>query len=163
LDHLVRLYDGNLAFADHEIGALRKTLEDLGLWDRSVVIITGDHGEALYEHGYIGHNYQLYEDSIRIPLIVRFPQGKGPSGARAAGLVSSIDIAPTLAAIFGLAHAAEAGGQFEGASLLPVALGRPGRNCVLSRSNGKETYSLRDGRCKYIFSTLTGDDEFYEL
>jgi arylsulfatase A-like enzyme len=163
LDHLVRLYDGNLAFADHEIGALRKTLEDLGLWDRTVIIITGDHGEALYEHGYIGHNYQLYEDSVRIPLIVRFPRGKGPSGARASGLVSSLDIAPTLAGIFGLADAEDAARQFEGMSLLSVALGRPGRASVLSRSTGKESFSLRDGRCKYIFSTRSGEDEFYEL
>ena len=163
LDHLVRLYDGNLAFADQEVGALRRTMEELGLWDRSVVIITGDHGEALYEHGYIGHNHQLYDESVRVPLIVRFPRGKGPAGVRVPGLVNSLDIAPTLAAIFGLADAEGGARQFEGASLLPVALGRPGRPLVLSRSTGKESFSLLDEHCKYIFSTRTGRDEFYEL
>lgn len=163
LDHLVRLYDGNLAFADQEVGALRRTMEELGLWDRSVIIITGDHGEALYEHGYIGHNHQLYDDSVRIPLIVRFPGGKGPAGVRVPGLVNSLDIAPTLAEIFGLADAEDAAREFEGVSLLPVALGRAGRPTVLSRSTGKESFSLRDDSCKYIYSTRTGRDELYDL
>ena len=55
-DHLVRLYDGNLAWADRELGRLRGELEKAGRWDRMAGIVTGDHGEALFEHGYTGHN-----------------------------------------------------------------------------------------------------------
>ena len=79
-EHLVRLYDGNLAFADQQVGALRRALEAEGLWEKSVVIVTADHGEELLEHAWIGHNVQLYEPSVRVPLIVRFPSGAGPQG-----------------------------------------------------------------------------------
>src|SRR6185503_1897437 len=57
--HLQRLYDGNLAYADREVGRLRRALEDAGLLDRTVVIVTADHGEQLYEHGYISHSAQV--------------------------------------------------------------------------------------------------------
>jgi hypothetical protein len=71
--HLVRLYHGNLRLVDHEVGRVRRRLEELGLWERTVVIVSADHGEAMYEHGFVGHNEQLFEESVRVPLIVRLP------------------------------------------------------------------------------------------
>src|SRR5205814_5884238 len=50
-DHLTRLYDGNIAFADEVVGQIRAALEKAGLLERTVVVVTADHGEALYEHG----------------------------------------------------------------------------------------------------------------
>ena len=79
---------------DHEIGLLRKHLEKLGVWDRTVVMITADHGEAMYEHGFIGHNEQVYEESVRIPLILRFPPGTVPGGRRVDALTGLLDVAP---------------------------------------------------------------------
>ena len=79
-EHLVRLYDGNLAYADREVGELRRALEARGLWDKTIVIIAADHGEALLDHGWIGHNVQLFEESARVPLIVRFPARGGRGG-----------------------------------------------------------------------------------
>ena len=84
-EHLVRLYDGNLAYADQEVGALRRALEAGGAArSATVVIVAADHGEELLEHGWIGHNVQLYEESVHVPLIVRFPRGRGPAGERVA-------------------------------------------------------------------------------
>ena len=93
-EHLVRLYDGNLAFADQEVGALRRALEDEGLWERTVVIVAADHGEELYERGWIGHNVHVFEPSVRVPLVVRFPKGVGPAGARIEALTDLLDLAP---------------------------------------------------------------------
>lgn len=162
-EHLVRLYDGNLAAVDHELGRLRAALEAQGVWERSVVIVAGDHGEALQEHGYIGHNTQLYEGSVRVPLIVRFPKGLGPTGRRVGALVDLLDIAPTVAEVFGLGEQPDARRHFQGRSLLGVLAGAPGKPAVLSRTVWERPrYGLSDGRYKYIYDTRTGDEELYD-
>src|SRR5262249_31323376 len=132
--HLTRLYDGNLATADHEVGMLRRTLEELGLWDRTLLIVAADHGEALYEHGFLTHNHQLYEESVRVPVVLHCPRGTGPAGLRVRELVDLLDVGATIADTFGLPasepHAKPPGGR----SLLPVALGAPGKPLVLTRT-----------------------------
>ena len=160
-DHLVRLYDGSLAFADHEIGALREALEAADLWEKTAVIITADHGEALYEHQFIMHNQQLYEDSVRIPLILRLPSVTGIRGRRVAGLVDSTDIAPTIADILGVPERPPAG--FRGRSLLPAILGAPGKPFAFSRSLGERPlFSLRDDRYTFILDSRGGREELYD-
>ncbi|HUG53543.1 MAG TPA: sulfatase, partial [Vicinamibacteria bacterium] len=64
LDHLVRLYDGNLAFADEVVGTIRAALEAAGLLERTVVIVTADHGEALGERGERSHGVFAYETTL---------------------------------------------------------------------------------------------------
>ena len=158
---LVRLYDGNLATADHEVGFLRGELERAGLWDRVVVMLLADHGEALYEHGFIGHNEQLHEESVRVPLIVRFPRGAAPSGVRVRELVDLLDVAPTVAEILGV-PATEA---FRGQSLLPIVFGAPGRPFAFSRTGhqGRATYSVRDGRWAYIRDLRHGHEQLFDV
>ena len=152
--HLVRLYDGNLAYADQVVGALRRRLEQEGLWDRTVVIISADHGEALLEHGFISHGQQLYEESTWIPLVVRFP--KGPQRVRVKGFVDLLGLAPTIADVFGL--------DGRDGSLLPLVFGAPGKDAVFSRTVGeKPQYALRDARFSFIFNTRYGQEELYDL
>jgi len=163
-EHLVRLYDGNLAFADRELGRLRSTMERLGLWDRTVVLVTADHGEALDEHGHVGHIRQLYEESIWIPLIVRFPRGAHLEARRIDGMVSLIDFAPTIADLMGQLDRDRARQQFQGKSLLPMLFGAEGRSVVLSSSSyDRPRYSLRDSSFKYVFNTADGAEELYDL
>jgi arylsulfatase A-like enzyme len=164
LEGLTRLYDGNLACADREIGALRRGLEDLGLWDDSVIVITGDHGEALGEHGYIGHNRQVHAESAHVPLVVRFPRGLGPAGVRVAALTGLLDVAPTLAEIFGLADGGRPEDAFSGTSLLPLALGSPGRGFVVTRNAADEraTYAIRDGRYTLLRSLRRGRELLFD-
>ena len=126
-DHLVRLYDGNLAYADHEVGELRRALEARGLWDKTVVIVAADHGEALLDHGWIGHNVQLFEESGRVPLIVRFPPAAGVSGRRVGALADLLDLGPTIADLFGVLGEGGSDRAFTGRSLLPVIEGAPGK------------------------------------
>ena len=162
--HLVSLYDGNLAFADQVIGELRRVLEAEGLFDRTVVIVMADHGEGLGEHGWIGHNVQLYEESIHIPLVVRFPAGKGPTGKRVAGLVDLLDVAPTIADLFGLLGQGGSDKQFQGRSLLPVVGGAPGKAAVLARTVwDRPRYALRDERFKLLYDTRTGEEQLFDV
>lgn len=163
-EHLVRLYDGNLAFADQEVGALVKSLADEGLLEKTVVIVAADHGEELLEHGWIGHNVQVFEPTVRVPLIVRFPRGAGLVGKRVPALTDLLDVAPTIADIFGVRGKGGSGREFQGRSLLPVLLGAPGKPAVLSRSVwDRPRYALRDERFKYLYDTRTGEEKLFDL
>lgn len=162
LAHLVRLYDGNLAVADQEVGRLRQALERAGLWQKTIVIVAADHGEALREHGFIGHNVQLYDETVHVPLIVRLPGG--PAGLRLTALVDLLDIAPTVADVFGVLGQQASDREFRGRSLLPVIAGAPGKPAVLSRTVwDRPLYSIRDESFKFIYDTRTGAEELYDL
>ena len=162
-DHLRRLYEGNLAYADREVGELRRALESRGLWDRTVFIVAADHGEALLEHGWIGHNVQLYEESVRVPLVVRLPPAAGARGRRVKALADLIDVAPTIADLFGALDAGAAA-AFAGRSLLPVVEGAPGKPVVLSRTVwDRPIYARFDGRHKLVYETRTGTARLFDL
>ena len=160
--HLVRLYDGNLAYVDQEVGALRRTLEQQGLWDRTVLIVTADHGEQLFEKGYISHSAQVYEQSTHIPLIVRVPGG--PRGQRIGALVDLLDLGPTVLDLFGLRDTPFAKAA-QGTSLLPL-LGGASRDGVATLSRTvweRPVYALRDARYKLVYDTRTGRAQLYAI
>ena len=160
---LVRLYDGSLTYVDREVGWLRQTLERLGLLERTVIVVTADHGESLLERGSIGHGAHVYEECVRVPFVVRFPSGRGPAALRVTELVDHLDVAPTVADIFGVLDG-PAARQFEGVSLLDVVAGAPGKGVVVTRTmQERPTYSLSDGRWKLIHSLKTGRRELYDL
>jgi arylsulfatase len=162
--HAERLYDGNLAYVDAELGFLRRTLEEQGLWNRTVLIVTADHGEAFWEHEHIGHSVQLYEPILHIPLIVHLPAGSGPSGVRRKGIADLLDVAPTVADVFGVLGKGGSRESFEGRSLLPMILGGPGKPAVLSRTvPHAASHALRDAVYKFIDSAGVRDDELYDI
>ena len=153
LERVRALYDGNLAYVDDLIGQLMRCLEDQGLGDDTVLIVTADHGEALFEHDYIGHNTQLYEESIRVPLMLKLP---GQSPRRVDDIVELIDLAPTILELAGVHVPA----SMQGRSLL-----EPGRDRVaFSRTVWKRArYSARNDRYKLIWDSRTGVSELYDL
>jgi arylsulfatase len=154
-DQLVAAYDANLAYADNELGELRRVLEAQGLWERSVLIVTADHGEALGEHGFIGHNKQVHRESAQIPLLIRFPGNGVPRGVRVTELTDLLDLAPTISEIFGLETGkTEPGPPFAGTSLLSLAAGGAGRGFVVtgSATGARPSYALRDGQYTLIRS-----------
>jgi arylsulfatase A-like enzyme len=95
-----KAYNGSLAYLDHEIGGLLDSLDARGKLRNTIVIITSDHGEEFAEHGWLGHGNDLYLPSLHVPLIVVAP-GNAPAGTRVAGVVSTRDIAATIAAMTG--------------------------------------------------------------
>jgi len=102
MDHMIALYDGEISFMDAWIGELLRAIEVKGVWDRTLVVVTGDHGEGFGEHGQIWeHSGTIFDEAVRVPLVVKPPRG-GPAGRRVAALARTIDIAPTVLAIAGL-------------------------------------------------------------
>ena len=95
---LRELYVGEVHYADGLFGRLRSHLQNLGLEDRTVLVVTADHGEAFAEHGGYEHGY-LYEEVVHIPLLVRHPHG---GRGRVTTHVINVDLLPTLASIAGL-------------------------------------------------------------
>jgi len=108
--HRERPYDGELAYADAQFGRLMKRLRADPAWDRTLVIVVGDHGEGLHEHGERFHANLVYETTQRVPLIIRAP---GARAGRVAAPVSLVDITPTVLDYVGVDSSAE----FRGISL----------------------------------------------
>lgn len=163
-EHLVRLFDGNLAYADREVGELRRALEARGLWDKTIVIVAADHGEALLDHGWIGHNVQLFEESARVPLIVRFPPAAGVAGRRVGALADLLDLGPTIADLFGVLGEGGSERAFTGKSLLPAVEGVAGKASVLTRTIwDRPIYGRIEGPHKLIYDTRTGSQQLYDL
>jgi arylsulfatase A-like enzyme len=109
-----RLYDGDVAAADDQVRRLFDELGSRGFLDNALVIVMSDHGEEFLEHGGTSHGRTLYEESVRVPLIL---VGPGiPAGLRVAERVSLIDLAPTLLELLGLPKEP----RFEGRSLVPL-------------------------------------------
>jgi arylsulfatase A-like enzyme len=100
-----------------------------------------------------------------VPLVIRFPKGAGlPAGRREASLADLLDVAPTIADVFGVLGKGGSDREFQGRSLLPVAFGAPGKPAVLSRSVwDRPRYALRDERYKYFYDTRTGAESLYDL
>ena len=110
------LYDGEIRFTDLHVGRLLARLRQLGLYDRTVIAVTGDHGEGLGEHGITEHGFDLYAPQTKVPFIVRVP---GLPAQRLTAPVGHVDLLPTLA---NLARGREEPG-FLGRSLVPALAG----------------------------------------
>ena len=109
-------YDGEVAFVDHHVGRVLDFIQQSAFAARTAVIVTSDHGEAFGEHGMIRHGFELWEELVRVPLIVHVP---GVPARRVSVRRGAIDIAPTILELFGLPRP-DAGKDFmSGQSLLP--------------------------------------------
>jgi arylsulfatase A-like enzyme len=115
MEYMVALYDGAIAYVDHEFGRLLMALEEYGVAQRTLVVLTSDHGEEFLEHGLLLHR-QNYEEVARVPLILRFPDRRH-AGRRVADLVSTLDLLPSILDATGLSPLLQA----MGASFLPLA------------------------------------------
>jgi len=112
------LYDGEIRFTDKHVGRLLAHLRALGLWDKTAVIVTGDHGEGLGEHGITEHGFDLYAPQTKVPFIFRVP-GLPPGRSRVP--IGHVDLAPTMV---NLARGREEK-SFLGRSVVPELAGRP--------------------------------------
>jgi arylsulfatase A-like enzyme len=110
LEHVIALYDGEIAWVDHQFGRVLDRLDELGLADDTVVVVTADHGEGFFEHGKKEHHYGLYEELVHIPFLVRHPARVAP-GQWIDSLVSQADIPVTLLELAGLSELDAADGR----------------------------------------------------
>ena len=109
------LYDGEIAFADQQVGRLLSWLQSNGLDRKTAVVMIGDHGESLGGHGEGTHGYFVYDDTMHVPFVVATPFAE-LHGVRIDGQVSAVDVHPTILALAGI----DTAGHVHGRSLLPV-------------------------------------------
>jgi arylsulfatase A-like enzyme len=127
LEHVIALYDGEIRYTDEWVGRIVDALRRRGVLDETVTIVTSDHGEEFFEHGMKGHRNGLYDESIRVPLVIRHPTAI-PPGTVVDRQVRLMDVAPTVLALtttpppptFGLPQTAE---LYAARSLLPLIQG----------------------------------------
>jgi len=107
-----RPYDGEVAYADEQLGRLIATLKSRGLYDSSLIVLMSDHGEGLGEHGEQQHGLFIYNSTVHVPLIMKLPASFHMSANSAPNVVNAVDVAPTLVQICGFPSRAHSIGAF---------------------------------------------------
>lgn len=156
------LYDAEIAFTDHQFGRVVEALKATGQYDNTLIVVLSDHGEEFLEHGKWEHAKTLYEEMLRVPLIVKPPKGAWAVPGRVEALVEMVDIASTILEIVG----GEIPPRFQGRSFLPLIHGdaEPPRTAYASLN--QEWYSLRAAKTrehKYIRDVVQNSDAWYDL
>ncbi len=158
------LYDGEIAFTDAQVGRLLDWLDERGLAENTIVVVVGDHGESLGDHGEKEHGYYIYDATVRVPLIVRVP-GSDLEGVRVSAQVRTIDVLPTVLDLVGV----EMPDPLHGESLVPLMLDpeKTGPENAYSESMSvhlqygwSALYSVRTSSYKFIDAPR---EELYDL
>ncbi|HUV42899.1 MAG TPA: sulfatase-like hydrolase/transferase [Patescibacteria group bacterium] len=156
---LVELYDGDVSLVDAAIGQVWEKLDQLDLMEKTVLIISADHGEELWDHGGLGHGLTFYQETIKIPLII---VGPGIEPRKVYQNVSLIDIFPTIIDLIGERIPSEAKGR----SLKPLIEGQflPDKE-ILSEGTGRgtEKRAIILGDYKLIHDFFTGEDQLFNI
>lgn len=161
---VVSRYLADITLLDHQVGLMLDQLDRLGLADNTLFIYTTDHGDLCGGHGMMDKHFMMYDDVLRVPLIVRWP-GVAQAGKVCDELVShEIDLAATICQAANVPRP----DQYAGIDLAPVlGGGSTGRDTVFSQYHGCQMglYSermARDRRWKYVWNA-TAEDELYKL
>jgi arylsulfatase A-like enzyme len=158
VEHLVALYDRGVAYVDGWIGRLTEELARRGLLDRTLLLVTADHGEELFEHQGSEHGRTFYEEVMRVPLILRVP-GLG-RGRTIAEQVAHVDVLPTVLDLLGVRSTL----FVQGRSLRPLVAGDalPERPVLGEAAQTPGLYAIRTSRWKYV-SDPFGKQALYDL
>jgi arylsulfatase A-like enzyme len=170
------LYDAAVLWADANLGQVIELLNDRGVWDDAIFIFLSDHGEEFNEHGSWLHSQSVYEELVRVPLIIHFPYGKF-GGQRIDTPVSLVDIMPT---IFDYLERPELCTTCQGSSLMPLISGIVGQAIAeplipslrlnkafyyrpLKQSRGDLNVVIRQNQWKAIWNKELEAMEIYDL
>lgn len=159
LNYYIAQYDGEIAYADSQIARLFDEMKRQEIYDSTMTIFTSDHGEELGEHGiYFEHGYQVYEATMHVPLIIRYPDGID-GGREVSENLTLLRLAPTILDYCGI----PAIPQHQGKSLRPLLEGRDeDRKVVCSeggyrnRNTGKHHEVVYEGEWKLIHYSNNG-------
>jgi arylsulfatase A-like enzyme len=154
-------YDSAVRYVDFRVGELVDKLKAVGQYDTSLIIFTSDHGEACYEHQCWGHSVNVYPETARVPLIVKFPAEFHLSG-RVERVTQLVDIFPTIAALFG-----DKGKKriFDGCDIVD-SLDNPGEDDTFAFSTSTEippSIGIRWRSWYYIIHMSSGKEELFNL
>jgi choline-sulfatase len=156
-----RLYDGEIAYMDSQIGRLLRALDKAGAIENTLIIVVADHGESLGEHDEATHAKLIYESTMHVPLILSYPKRINRGHVVDAVVVSIADVMPTVLELVGVSH----DGEFDGVSLLAGRLDRK-RMIYMETlapyldSGWSPLYGIRRHQDKYI---LAPTPEYYNL
>jgi arylsulfatase A-like enzyme len=164
---VLELYDAEIRFMDEQVARLLERLDRLGVRERTLVVVTADHGEAFGEHDFYTHGL-LYEEQLVVPLVMAGPGLPEGRVVQAGGRL--VDLMPTLAELLDLPAPTQ---ELDGASLVPaIRGGSPAAREVYAEvhhaaddQRGRETemYSLSAGGWKYVHRPVSGEHELYDL
>ena len=161
---LLSLYDAEIAQNDEAFGELLDALDTQNLLESTLVIFVSDHGEAFGERGVVGHGWDLYDETVNVPLVIRPPGGM--TGTRVGDLVQQIDLVPTILDLLGI----PAPPNLSGRSMRPLwneDHDWPGRPAVAYlNADQRHAVAVRVGRWKAIepFSAgFSGGRELFDL
>ena len=166
-DYVSALYDQEIRHQDDGLRAVVEAIDEAGLAEQTLIIILGDHGESLTEHGIFFEHYGLYDATLHVPMIMRLP-GQLPAGVRLPRMLQHIDIAPTVLEAAGLPVPK----AMDGKSFWKLAAGQEsegGYDAVISAEcTWQACWSLRTDRYKLILPREPNDDgviarELYDL
>jgi arylsulfatase A-like enzyme len=162
------LYYGMCAYSDFCVGQVLSRLTELGLDDRTVVILVSDHGDTMGRHRMMSKDYALYEPAMRIPLIIRAPGGR-PRGLVNSDPVSGIDVFPTLCDLLSLSvpkalHGASLVGRWEGREHDPertifASQGTPGKDRAIMMRTPKFKLTRYDDGGAELYDLAKDPDE----
>jgi arylsulfatase A-like enzyme len=157
------LYAGEVTHTDAQLAELFEVLEEQGVLEDAIVVVTSDHGEAFGEphpHVTFGHGKYLYDSALWVPLIFWGP-GRVPAGHIVEGVVQSIDLAPTLLELLGIPAPA----SFEGRSLASTFTTNAGDEAAFSQTSSfyEPRYAVRTDAYKLIVSSEDGEEELFDL
>src|SRR6266480_232978 len=128
-------YDGGIAFVDAQVGRVVAYLRDQGIYDRTLIVVAGDHGEGLGEHGEKTHGFFIYDSTLHVPLIFKLPTDSRKLKPVVDDTASLADILPTILDLIGANKTAE----IQGRSLAASMMGKP----ATPTENYSETYLPR--------------------
>jgi arylsulfatase A-like enzyme len=162
LAYLISQYDGEIAYCDDALGGFFSALKRMDLYDRALIILTSDHGEEFLDHQGLDHGHTLFDELIRVPLIIKMP-GNAEAGRVVSSQVRLIDIMPTIFDVLDLSPP----GDMAGSSLLPLIRGRdPGHGRQAFSEAllyGEEKKSIRDESIKLIYDPVGGRHMLFDL
>ncbi len=174
LEHLIALYDGEIRYTDEYLSRILDVLISLEVFDDTIVVLTADHGEEFFEHGRKTHRQALYDESVLVPLIIRFPP-RVSAGLVVPQQVRLMDIPPTILSLAGINRPAEFGIAAEAATyaerdLSPLmtddrsgSLVSPPAFLDLHPGSQEGLYAIRTDRYKLLQLSPEGLYELFDL
>lgn len=165
LRHVKALYDGEIRNVDTQIGRLLAYLRDRGVLDRTIIAVTADHGDEWFEHGQFSHHKTLYDEVLRVPLIIRDP-GRVPAGTVVRAQARLMDVAPTILSLAGVRYAPFIEAQRRGLArdLTPLFGGDDRLPPAIAYGNLENwLVSAQTLKSKLIVNLVTGKEEIYDL
>ena len=159
---IVSLYDASVRYVDDQIGRLFEALEESGRLDKTLIVVSADHGEEFWDHGRFFHGQSLYDELLHVPLLVRLPAG-AHAGTVVDRPVRSIDIAPSILEWLSLPRPEGfTGGSLAEAIAAPDEDGEP-LFATATQAQFPTRYAVRTRTQKLIESIDSGTRELYQV